>query len=315
MTAADIAQKLYTDTLIAGPMVRGSSHIFRISCLNYGADIVFSPGLVDLSLISSTRKIENDHVMLTSDSNGHESIIFQTCESEKGKLVLQLVSNDSANAIRAYEKLADQVVGVDLNCGCPESFATHRGTGSAISLETAVEVVKGLSRNISNPVSVKFRIFSEDEKSIQFAQAVESAGASAITVHGRVVEQKHQGDVNYEKMKLIFDHVKCCKIGNGGINSIEEAEKMKKETGCSAVMISSAALRNPSVFNAEIRPEIEVLSEMSKVGKQHKLEFRSCKWSLQQVIQAKKSISKSIGEQFNQAKTWEEFDDIILKHI
>ena len=91
MTAADIAQKLYTDTLIAGPMVRGSSHIFRISCLNYGADIVFSPGLVDLSLINSTRKIENDHVMLTSDSNGHESIIFQTCESEKGKLVLQLV--------------------------------------------------------------------------------------------------------------------------------------------------------------------------------------------------------------------------------
>lgn len=314
MTAAEIAQKLYTDTMIAGPMVRGSSHIFRISCLNYGADVVYSPCLVDLALINSTRKVENDHVILNSESNGHEGIIFQTCDDEKGKLVLQIASNDSANAIKAYEKLADRVVGVDLNCGCPENFATHRGTGSAITLETAVEIVKGLSRNISKPVSTKFRIFEEDEKSIQFAQAVESAGASAITVHGRLKEQKHQGDVNYAKMKLVFDHVKCCKIGNGGINSLEEAEKMKKETGCGAVMISSAALHNPSVFNAEIRPEIEVLNEMSKVGKQHHLDFKGCKWSIQQVIQSKKSISKSIGQDFSQAQTWNEFDEIILKY-
>lgn len=315
MSAAEIAQKLYTNTLIAGPMVRGSSHIFRVSCLNYGADVVFSPGLVDLALISANRKVENDHVILTSDSNGHESEIFRTCETEKGKLVLQIVSNDSANAIKAYEKLAGEVVGVDLNCGCPENFAVHRETGSAIQLETAVDIVKGLSRNTTKPVSVKFRIFPEDEKSIQFAQAVESAGASAITVHGRLKEQKHKGDVNYEKMKLVFDHVKCCKIGNGGVGSREEAQKMKIETGCNAVMISSAALLNPSVFNSEIRPEVDVLAEMAKVGKQHHIEFKSCKWSLQQVIQSKKSISKSMSQPFNQAQTWEEFDDIILKHI
>ena len=211
MTAKEIAQKLYTDTLIAGPMVRGSSHIFRLSCLNYGADVVYTQALVDLALINSTKKVENDHVVLYSQSNGHESIIFETCDTEKGKLVLQIASNDAANAIKSYEKLADQVVGVDLNCGCPEKFAVHRGTGSAIELETAVDIVKGLSRNISKPVSVKFRIFPEDEKSIQFAQAVENAGASAITVHGRLKEQKHEGNVNYEKMKLIWKKQKIKK--------------------------------------------------------------------------------------------------------
>ena len=225
-TTADVAKRLYNDTLIAGPMVRGSSHIFRISCLEHGADVVFSPGLVDLALIKTTRVIENDHVVFYSESNGHKSAIFQTCASEKGKIVLQLVSNDSANAVLAASHLAQDVVAYDLNCGCPESFACHRGSGSAIELDAAVDIVKGLVRNTDKPVSVKFRVLPEVEKSIQFAKAVVDAGASAITIHGRLKEQKHKGAVDYEKMKTVFDSVKCLKIGNGGVASRSDAEKM-----------------------------------------------------------------------------------------
>ncbi|OHT07378.1 dihydrouridine synthase [Tritrichomonas foetus] len=315
MTAQEVAEKLYTDTLIAGPMVRGSSHIFRISCLEHGCDVVFSPGLVDLALIKSTRVVENDHVMLISESNGHKSVIFQTCEEEKGKIVLQLVSNDSANAIKASEILANDVVGYDLNCGCPESFACHRGSGSAIELETAVDIVKGLSRNTSKPVSVKFRVFPEIEKTIQFAKAIEAAGAKAITVHGRLKEQKHHGEVDFAKMKAVFDSVKICTIGNGGVTSRSDAERMKNETGCNAVMISGAALRNPSIFREQPLSEIEALAAMAKVGKQHHLEFKDCKWSLQQVLQSQKSLSKAMGSSFSQAQTWEEADEVILKNL
>ena len=314
-TTADVAKRLYNDTLIAGPMVRGSSHIFRISCLEHGADVVFSPGLVDLALIKTTRVIENDHVVFYSESNGHKSAIFQTCASEKGKIVLQLVSNDSANAVLAASHLAQDVVAYDLNCGCPESFACHRGSGSAIELDAAVDIVKGLVRNTDKPVSVKFRVLPEVEKSIQFAKAVVDAGASAITIHGRLKEQKHKGAVDYEKMKTVFDSVKCLKIGNGGVASRSDAEKMKNETGCNAVMISGAALKNPSVFRDEPFSEVQALSAMAKVGKQHHLEFQQCKWSLSQVTHATKSLSKTIGVEMDQASSWDEADKIILKYI
>ena len=230
-------------------------------------------------------------------------------------MVLQVVSNDSANAIKAFQVLEDVAVGVDLNCGCPESFACHRGGGSAIELETAVDIVKGLSRNTNKPVSVKFRIFQEDEQTIQFAKAIENAGASAITVHGRYKEQKHQGDVHYDKMKLVFEHVNCCKIGNGGVASKDDAIAMREKTGCSAVMIASAALKNPSVFGNEMVKEIEVLAEMSKIGKLHHLDFSECKFTMQQVVQSVRSLSKAISQPFGQAFTWEEVDPLIQSHL
>jgi tRNA-dihydrouridine synthase 2 len=308
------ARRLFSDGLLAGPMVRGSSHLFRCACLSYGATVVFSPGLVDLALNHSTRREENGHVSLWTEGNGHQSVIFQTCPFERDHLVLQLVSNDSANAVSAIQKVEDLISGIDLNCGCPETFAVHRGCGSAMELEAAVDIIKTLVRVSTKPVSVKFRVDPVVEKSIQFAKAVESAGASAITVHGRVKEQKHSGTVNYATMKVVFESVNCWKVGNGGVQSRADVERMKQETGCNSVMICSAALKNPSVFSANPAREIEAFAEMCKIAKAHSLGFRECKWSLDQVAHSTPAMAKAFGTKFAPCKSWEETEVLVTEY-
>jgi tRNA-dihydrouridine synthase 4 len=55
-------------------------------------------------------------------------------------------------------------VGVDLNCGCPQSWATKEGIGACMmnKPEVIADVLKQTRNRISDPrfsVSVKIRIF------------------------------------------------------------------------------------------------------------------------------------------------------------
>lgn len=313
-TTADEAKRLYERSFIAGPMVRASSHVFRAACVSSGADVVFSPGLVDLKIIQSERKTENGHTVLYCASNGHESAIFRTCAEEKPRLVLQLISNSSPDAVLAMKKIEDLASGIDLNCGCPEHFAVHRGCGSSLPVESAADIVKTLVRETSLPISVKFRVEPDIEKSLQFAKAVESAGASMITVHGRVKDQQHKGPVDYAKMKQIFESVNILTTGNGGITSLVEAEQMREQTGCNSVMICTAAMKNPSVFSGEPVSQTQAFADAVAIGKLHNIPFRECKWSLQQIVSGTKASAKLLAESFNPVDSWEAATELVIKH-
>ena len=55
-----------------------------------------------------------------------------------------------------------------------------------------ISTVNTLHTNLSIPVTAKFRIFPDVEKTIAYAQMMERAGASIITCHGRTREMKGQ---------------------------------------------------------------------------------------------------------------------------
>jgi tRNA-dihydrouridine synthase 1 len=59
--------------------------------------------------------------------------------------------------------------------------------------------VNTLHTNLSIPVTAKFRIFPEVEKTIAYAQMMERAGASILTCHGRTREMKGQITVSNGK--------------------------------------------------------------------------------------------------------------------
>lgn len=244
----------YKNKIFAGPMVRASNLPFRLMCLENGADACYGPATSCDSILISHME-ENDPYKLWFGWPDNPHIHIHSSPKEKGKFIFQILSSDPVKAVKAAEVVLKFSDAIDLNCGCPENFATSRGTGSAMmnDPQLVTEIISALRSNYSCPISVKHRILPDIEKSIQFAVACQNAGATAVAVHGRLKDQRNKGSVAYDDMRIVFDNLSVTKIGNGGVKNLDMAQKMKEETGCDSVIISSAALKNPTIFSQ--RPE------------------------------------------------------------
>ena len=287
----------YRGKIFAGPMVRASNLPFRLMCLENGADGVYGPATsVDSILASHYDENEDPYTMYFGwPKNPH--VHFHTDPKEKGKLIFQILTNDASKAVQAASVVVKFADAIDLNCGCPESFATSRGTGSSLMSEPEIvaDVVSALRRNYNVPISVKHRIHHNIEESIQFAVACENAGASAIAVHGRLKEQKNKGSVAYDNMKHVFDHLHVAKIGNGGVKNREMAKEMMEKTGCESVIISSAALKNPTIFSGHPETDpVKLARRYLEIAKQYGCSDRhEYRWSVNTMLGKYRHITRS----------------------
>ena len=84
---------------------------------------------------------------------------------------------------------------------------------------------------------------------VEVAKICESAGAAAITVHGRTRQQYYKPPVDYDIIKAVRESVSVPVIANGDIDSAERAKKVMDITGCDLVMIGRATLGNPWIFS------------------------------------------------------------------
>lgn len=142
---------------------------------------------------------------------------------------------------------------LDINMGCPVPKVVKNGDGSALLLnpDKVYDVVKATVEASEKPVTAKIRKgFDFDNiNAVEIAKAVESAGASAITVHGRTRTQYYTGNADWNIIKDVKKQITIPVIGNGDVKSPADAERMMKETGCDFVMIGRGALGNPWVFS------------------------------------------------------------------
>ena len=143
---------------------------------------------------------------------------------------------------------------IDINMGCPApKVAVSSGGGSALMKdpELAARIVDAVANAVKVPVTVKMRT-GWDDNSInapQLAQLVESAGAAAITVHGRTRAQMYAPPVNTDIIKEVKRSVKIPVIGNGDVDSPKAAAKMLLDTGCDFLMVGRGAMGAPWIFS------------------------------------------------------------------
>ncbi|MCA2002990.1 MAG: tRNA-dihydrouridine synthase, partial [Chloroflexi bacterium] len=61
---------------------------------------------------------------------------------------------------------------------------------------------------------------------------------------------------NWDAIAEVKVAVKIPVIGNGDVKRVEDIERMKRHTGCDAVMIGRAALSNPWIFSKLDREQV-----------------------------------------------------------
>ncbi|MFM8635030.1 MAG: tRNA dihydrouridine synthase, partial [Planctomycetia bacterium] len=101
------------------------------------------------------------------------------------------------------------------------------------------------------PVTAKIRLGCADtcRTAVEVAQRIEEAGASCLTVHGRVASQFFKGHADWESIAEVKRSVsRIPVVGNGDIDSAATAVARLRESGVDGVMIAREALSKPWIF-------------------------------------------------------------------
>lgn len=175
---------------------------------------------------------------------------YLTFHESEQPLTVQIFGKRPESFAKAAKLIeASGAVGIDINMGCPARKVVRSFHGAALSLnpELAYELLRATIAATKLPVSVKIRLGWQDRDNlINFAQGLQAAGASRLTVHGRTAKQAYTGVADWEPIYELKRQLKIPVIGNGDLKSMAEGfEKVKNLDG---FMIGRAALGNPWVF-------------------------------------------------------------------
>ena len=167
-------------------------------------------------------------------------------------LLVQLMGNEEGDMGDAAATLAAAGADVvDINMGCPTKRASKNGVGAAMlkDPELVTRVVTAMRRNVPGLISVKMRAgFDDAQHVLHLAKRIEDAGADFITIHPRLRSDQYRGVADWRIITRIKEAVKIPVVGNGDIWYAADALRMRRETGCDAVMIGRPAIRNPWIF-------------------------------------------------------------------
>ena len=180
---------------------------------------------------------------------------------EERPVVYQLLDNDPGRLLEAALALRQRNPDIiDINMGCYARSVVGRGAGAALLREPGkiAAIFKSLSQALDIPVTGKIRL-GWDENSLNYlevAHAVEDNGGKLLAVHARTRQQAYGGKVDWEAITRVKAALNIPVIGNGDVQTLEDVERMKAQTGCDAVMIGRAAITNPWIFQRLDRAEV-----------------------------------------------------------
>ena len=220
------------------PMAGVTDFAFRRLCREKGAALTVSEMISARALCYHDAKTK-DLLYMPPDEHpaavqifGHEPEIM----AEAAQLALELSGADI----------------LDINMGCPVGKIVKSGDGSALMRDSALagRIVEAVVRAVERPVTVKFRKgFDQGHvNAVEFARVCESAGAAAVTIHGRTRAQMYGGRADWDIIRDAAAAVKIPVFANGDVFTAEDAVHILRYTRCPGAMIGRGSFGDPWIF-------------------------------------------------------------------
>ncbi|KAF1295268.1 tRNA dihydrouridine synthase DusB [Enterococcus sp. JM4C] len=221
--------------VVVAPMAGITNAAFRVTVKEFGAGLVVCEMISDQGIHFRNKKTLE---MLYIDETEHP-------------LSLQIFGGNKDTLVEAAQFVEENTEAdiIDINMGCPVNkiIKAEAGAKWLLDPDKVYEMVHAVSSAVSKPVTVKMRIGWDEEHifAVENALAAESAGASAIAMHGRTRVQMYEGKADWDVLKEVKSHLTIPFMGNGDVRTPEDAKRMLEYVGADGVMIGRAALGNP----------------------------------------------------------------------
>ncbi|MCL2600303.1 MAG: tRNA-dihydrouridine synthase [Treponema sp.] len=245
--------------LFVAPVAGYSNRSFRSLCIEQGASFSFT------ELVSAEAIYRNPGLYGLGPGtpavgrNADVAVSLVSRAWNEKHYAVQLFAGNPDSIYKAALLLAPLKPDVvDINAGCPVPKVVKNNAGSALMKDPAMmgKIVEAAARASKEalgdvPVTIKMRS-GWDFGSINYAEcarvAVE-AGAAMVSLHPRTRSQHYSGKSDWSCIADLASRLSVPVTGSGDLYTPEDAERMLRETGCSAVMFARGIMGNPFIFS------------------------------------------------------------------
>jgi tRNA dihydrouridine synthase A len=269
--------------LALAPMAGITDCAFRLLCREFGADVVYSE-------------------MTSADGlffGGQKTLDLLEFNKKEQPLVVQLFGK-KPELFGKVAKIVEEsgAMGIDINFGCPAKKVVAHGGGVTLmrNLNLCYEIIQATVEAVKIPVSIKVRTsinlnclntppemggsvqnekkgsVKEKVTALDFVEKIKDLNVSALMIHGRSYEYGFAGkieNIDFEMIKNVKDKFNGVVLGNGGINSPEDAKLMLEQTGVDGLGLARALYGKPWLFKQ--------IKEFLQTGKYSEPDFAEIK--------------------------------------
>jgi tRNA-dihydrouridine synthase B len=227
--------------LLLAPMAGLTHSALRRIIISFGG-----VGLLSTEMLSAKR--------LPTENPRISPYLIRT--DRESPLSYQLLTSTDKEIGRAIDALhAFKADAVDLNMGCPARAVGKFGAGGMLMErpDEARRIVSEARKRTALPLSAKIRLGSDADsgKLKTFCSMLEGEGVDMLTVHARFKHEPFARNPRWAYIAEIKERIKIPVIANGGIFSIEDAERCLRVSGADGLMLGRGAVIRPWLF-AEI---------------------------------------------------------------
>jgi len=187
------------------------------------------------------------------DSRPERHILRSIDENPTGKpVVAQMIGQDIPALVRTAMQLQKHnIVGIDLNLGCPAPIVCRKNAGGGLLRhpKQVEDILTALRPSISCAFTVKTRIgYDSPDEFSELLDIFTRHEIDALTVHGRTVRELYKPVLHYDKIKEAVARMHCPVFSNGNVMNIASAQHTMEVVNPAGLMIGRGIIRNPWLF-------------------------------------------------------------------